>query len=314
MSERKYAKYILPAPIMREHSGVLMPGYNYKSVYAHHGELNADIAMGFHYMDQAYTELYPHSHPGHEALCFVGSNPLDISEFDAEIELGLGEEVEMYTITSPAVVSLPPGMVHCPLTFKRVGKPVFFLEVTHITQGEHIRTPEGQYGKAEKEEKGISRPKNASKKNTGKYAKYILPAPIMREHNGEIKPGYNFKSIYAHHGELNADFTLGFHYMNEAYSEVYPHVHAGHEILCFVGSNPKNLSEFDAEIEIGMGEEVEKYTITSPSVVSLPPGVVHGPLSFKRVGKPVFFIETTHIGAGEYAMSPEGQHGNIKQL
>jgi hypothetical protein len=145
-------------------------------------------------------------------------------------------------------------------------------------------------------------------KSGGKYAGCFLPAPIMREHNGEIKPGYNYKSVYAHNGELKADFTLGFHYMTEAYTEVYPHTHDGHEILCFFGSNPVNISEFDAEIEIGMGEEVEKYTITSPPAISIPPGVVHGPLTFKRVGKPVFFMETTHINAGRYTMSPEGAH------
>jgi hypothetical protein len=143
----------------------------------------------------------------------------------------------------------------------------------------------------------------------GEYSKYILPAPIMREHNGEIKPGYNFKSVYAHHGELNADFTLGFHYMNEPYTEVYPHTHEAHEILCFVGGNPRDISDFDAEIEIGLGEKAEMYKITKPSVVSIPPGLVHGPLTFKRVGKPVFFIEVTQIKKGEYAMSPEGKFG-----
>ncbi len=306
MPERKYSKHILPAPIMREHGGVLIPGYNYKSVYAHHGELHADITLGFHYMDQAYTELYPHSHPGHEVFCFVGSNPLDISEFDAEIELGLGEEVETHALTTPTAVSLPGGMVHGPLSFKRVGKPVIFLEVTHIPKGEHVRTAEGHYGPAKTGGKPI--PGNSA----GKYADCILPAPIMREHNGKIMPGYNFKSVYAHHGELNADFTLGFHYMNQAYTEVYPHVHAGHEILCFVGSNYKDLSQFDAEIEIAFGEEQEIYSITSPTVVSIPPGVVHGPLTFKRVGKPVFFLETTHIAGGEYAKSPEGQFGQNK--
>jgi hypothetical protein len=79
-----------------------------------------------------------------------------------------------------------------------------------------------------------------------------------------------------------------------------------------VGTNPKNISEFDAEIEIGLGEEGEMYTVTTPSAVSIPPGLVHGPLTFKRVGQPVFFLETTHIPQGEYAMSPEGQHGKKK--
>ena len=143
-----------------------------------------------------------------------------------------------------------------------------------------------------------------------RYAKYVLPAPIMRvKLKGEEAPGYNFPSVYAHNGELNADFTLGFHYKNEAYKEVYPHTHEGHEILCFVGGNPENIGEFDAEIEIELGEEGEVQTITSPSVVSLPPGLVHGPLTFKRVDKPVFFIEVTVLPKGKYEMSPEGQYG-----
>jgi hypothetical protein len=147
----------------------------------------------------------------------------------------------------------------------------------------------------------------------GNYARYIRPAPIMREHNGELVPGYNFKSVYAHHGELQADFTLGFHYMNEPYRDAYPHVHDGHEILCFVGGDPRNMDDFDADIELALGEECERYPITCPSVVSIPPGLVHGPLEFKRVGKPVIFIEVTHIAGGEYVISPEGEHGPSNQ-
>ena len=148
----------------------------------------------------------------------------------------------------------------------------------------------------------------------GKYDKYVLPAPVMRlEHPpGQLAPGYNFLSVFAHKGELNADFTLGFHYMNEPYKENYPHVHQGYEVLCFVGGNPENINDFDAEIEIKLGEEGEVHTITSPTVLSLPPGLVHGPLTFKRVTKPVFFIEVTGIPRGEYEISPEGRYGKVE--
>jgi len=141
-----------------------------------------------------------------------------------------------------------------------------------------------------------------------KYSKYVLPAPIMRvQDNGKNAPGYNFLSVYSHNGELNSDHTLGFHYITEPYTDVYPHSHEGHEILCFVGGNPKNISEFDAEIELLLGEEGESYVITSPSVFSLPPGLVHGPLIFRRVNKPVFFIEVTLIPKGKYVMIPENK-------
>jgi hypothetical protein len=148
-----------------------------------------------------------------------------------------------------------------------------------------------------------------------KYAKYLVPAPIMMmrsSKDGKTTPGYNFTSLWAHNGELNADFTLGLNYMNEPYTEVYPHTHEGHEILGFIGGNPQNFEEFDAEIELALGEEEEVYTITSPTVFSIPAGLVHGPLTIKRIGKPVLFIEVTHVPEGKYKLSAEGEHGKKK--
>ena len=66
----------------------------------------------------------------------------------------------------------------------------------------------------------------------GKYAKYILPAPIMRD-TKRIKEGYNFKSVFAHDGELNADIGMGFHYMNEHLPSSIRTTHPGHEDLSF---------------------------------------------------------------------------------
>lgn len=146
MAEKKYGKYILPAPIMRvQHEGKNAPGYNFSSVFAHKGELNADHTLGFHYMDEPYEENYPHTHEGNEILCFVGGNPENLNEFDAEIEIALGEEGEVHRITSPSVVSIPPGLLHCPLVFKRVDKPIFFIDVTLLPKGKYDKSPEGQY-------------------------------------------------------------------------------------------------------------------------------------------------------------------------
>jgi hypothetical protein len=142
------------------------------------------------------------------------------------------------------------------------------------------------------------------------YSKHILPAPIIMvpAEDGANTDGYKYLSVFAHKGELKANHTLGFHYMTEPYEDVYPHTHKGSEILCFVGGNPKNISDFDAEIEIALGEQGEIHTIASPSVVSIPGGLVHGPLRFKRVTKPVFFIEVTLVPEGNYDITAEGQY------
>jgi hypothetical protein len=118
-----------------------------------------------------------------------------------------------------------------------------------------------------------------------KYSKHVFPAPIMMvpPEDGANVDGYRYLFIFAHKGELRANHTLGFHCMTEPCEDVNPHTHQGSEILCFVGGAPPNINDFDAEIEIAPGPEGEMHTITSPSVVSIPGGLVHGPLRFKRL-------------------------------
>ena len=60
-------------------------------------------------------------------MCFFGSNPLDLYDFDAEIEFYLGGEKQIINV--PSIVTVPAGLIHCPLIFKRIGKPVMWVEV-----------------------------------------------------------------------------------------------------------------------------------------------------------------------------------------
>ncbi len=132
-SEKKHAKCVMPAPI--KHLGIA--GYNWNSVYGHKGEIGADCTLCFHYITEPFEEGPPHKHDAHQIMYFVGSNLEDISEFDAEIEIALGDEGEIQTITTPSVVSIPPGMMHCPLRFKRLGQPVIFIEI--VLEGSYQR-------------------------------------------------------------------------------------------------------------------------------------------------------------------------------
>jgi hypothetical protein len=132
-AKKKYAKYVMPAPIKQ----LGIAGYNWNSVYGHKGEIGADCTLCFHYITEPFEEGPPHKHDAHQIMCFVGSGLKDISKFDAEIEIALGEEGEIQTITKPSVVSIPPGMMHCPLRFKRLGQPVLFIEI--VLEGNYQR-------------------------------------------------------------------------------------------------------------------------------------------------------------------------------
>jgi len=67
-----------------------------------------------------------HLHEFDEFLVFLSCNPADDLDFIAEIELLLGEEGEPHVIVSPTIVCIPQGLVHGPLTFMSVDKPVLF--------------------------------------------------------------------------------------------------------------------------------------------------------------------------------------------
>jgi len=68
------------------------------------------------------------------------------------------------------------------------------------------------------------------------------------------------------------------------------HVHDFDEYLFFLGTNFADMNDFDAEVWLCMGEEGEKYIIKSPTIVYVPAKLVHGPLNFAKINKPVFFF------------------------
>jgi hypothetical protein len=69
-----------------------------------------------------------HKHAFTELFYFFGTNPMDMNEFDAEVEFSLGEEREKYVIKEPTIVAIPPGLYHCPLNFAKINKPIYCVE------------------------------------------------------------------------------------------------------------------------------------------------------------------------------------------
>ena len=131
MAKSKYEQYVL-----RDSYKTV---FKLESVSAHDDELNCGLIMSYQPVDEPFV-IPPkiHNHDFYQILCFFGTNPLNVREFDAEIELSMGEEGEIVTINSPSMVTIPPGVYHCPLNFKRIGKPIVFMEM--MLTGEYQRT------------------------------------------------------------------------------------------------------------------------------------------------------------------------------
>jgi hypothetical protein len=130
MNADRYHKYFLTEPALRNQPKIPMP---YPSPYidsSRHFGLPAGISMAWRYITGPMLfDRIPHTHEFDEYLCFLGGNLTDMFDFDATVELSLGEEGEVCLIEQATIVHIPAGLVHTPLTFKRVDKPVLFQPI-----------------------------------------------------------------------------------------------------------------------------------------------------------------------------------------
>jgi hypothetical protein len=139
MAKDKYGKYFFNNPIV---SGMFCDRLIFFSrQHPEVGEKNYSVLWN------CVTEPFlmvkeAHAHDFDQFLHFYGADSTNIKKFDAVIEIYLGEECEKHIITGPTVLHIPAGMIHCPLNFKVVNKPVIFMNVALTPQ--YIMGPAGQ--------------------------------------------------------------------------------------------------------------------------------------------------------------------------
>ncbi len=127
IKNRKYGQLFLTEPELVNKPKIPMPNPSAYIDSARQFGTRTNLSMAWRYIKEPMLfDRIPHSHPFDEFLCFLGGNLENMFEFDATIELSLGEEEEMYEIEQPTIVHIPAGFVHTPLTFKRIDKPVLF--------------------------------------------------------------------------------------------------------------------------------------------------------------------------------------------
>ena len=132
MAESEYAKYVI-----REPRGSFGEGGKtiFDGLMAGPDKLGIDCNILYSAVTKPHLLVdKPHVHDFPHVMGFFASNPLDYLDFDAEVEFYLGGEKQVIDTTS--LVTVPAGLPHCPLNFKRIGKPIIFLEVMFTSKYE----------------------------------------------------------------------------------------------------------------------------------------------------------------------------------
>jgi mannose-6-phosphate isomerase-like protein (cupin superfamily) len=142
MAKTKYGKHFLTEPELRTKFALktMAPSALFESKINFGADSNVSIA--WRYIEKPMVmDKVPHAHPDFdEFLVFLGGNLENTFDFDAEIDMYMGKEQEIYTINKATIVYIPKGLFHCPIDFKRIGKPVLFqpipLTPAYYTMGE----------------------------------------------------------------------------------------------------------------------------------------------------------------------------------
>ena len=114
-----------------------------------------------------------------------------------------------------------------------------------------------------------------------KYGKYILREPISEGMVAEIVNLSGEKDF----GGL--PFSIGWSSWSEPiFVNKETHKHDFDQVLMFLGGDPMNVRDFGAEVDICLGEEQEKHTIDTTSIVYIPKGLPHLPLNYRKIDKP----------------------------
>jgi hypothetical protein len=125
-----------------------------------------------------------------------------------------------------------------------------------------------------------------------KYEKYIS-REVVKEL--DKRPGFYITSTRHLQnwggGHLSVDMMV----ITKAHQMIsQPHKHEFPQYLHFFSINPEDGRDFDAEIEVTLGDDAEhgvKHIITSPAAIYVAAGLYHGPLVFKTINKPILFID-----------------------
>ena len=135
---------------------------------------------------------------------------------------------------------------------------------------------------------------------TPKLGKYIVTKPkenlVVPEWGGSLSEERSTRVMYLDSEVIKGAFYVECHWFwpteQKDTSSPDPHTHEWDEVIAFFGTDPNNLHDLGAEIELFI--DGEQNLINETFLAFIPAGIVHCPLNILSITKPVF-----HFAVGQ---------------
>jgi hypothetical protein len=308
MGESKYGKWIVTE--LRE--GLKMPPFRHGEVIGkvpspggsrreHVLWLDEDTIPGcfyseyvWHFPGQKAAALpdsmgpEPHVHPFDEVIAFVGTNQEDIFDLAGVVELWL--EDRPFVMSKSFLVYIPAGMKHCPFRIRRIDKPIFQyvlgsgLKYEGVERTAPAAPPAYDLGRqfVFQYKKNLVHPE---------YRGNMADQPGRHEHiaylDSEVVPDANFYVEASWFGTAPRPEPVD----GKEPTGPQPHIHPFPELITFFGTNPDDVHDLGAEVELWI--DGKQHIITESFVGYIPGNMVHCPLVTRNIKRPIF-----HFTAG----------------
>lgn len=216
-------------------------------------------------------------HNSDELLMFIGSDPDNPENLNAEIELWI--ENDRLTFNTTSMIFVPAQAAHGRITVKNVTKPVFHY-TCHTNKDTYEEIPamataaEGTYAHNRVE----------------KYAPVDGRLPTA-------PPGFLTRLLWIDGKKLRgAPYLEAVWFLTSNDTGPEEHTHDFDEFLGFIGTDAEKPAELGAEIQFFLGGEA--VTVTKSCLVYVPRGVRHSPILVPSLERPI--IHFSGGNGGDY--------------
>jgi hypothetical protein len=254
----------------------------------------------------------PEKHEGEiETLIHLGNNPDDPLDLGADVDfyLGKGKWQEHYKLNRATAVHLPHAMWHCPWKVEKIRTDMSWVNVrVGLVKGMKGGMPGGAPGgalggapggapsgppggNAAGGEENESQEERAKARMSGYlFNKYLLsgaPGGMKNPEGGEWIAYNDCTRIDA--GLLMR--IIRYNSKGAPYSIIDTQAHEYASLFIFLGTDSDDCTNLGAEVEMLIGPEQEKHTISKSAYVYVPAETAHGPFKVTKADRPFNFLE-----------------------
>ena len=236
-----------------------------------------------------------HTHEYDQMVWFLSSDPNDMMNLGAELEIDLGSPVIRHKIAIPSAICIPKGTVHFSPIVTKVDRPFFYFSISCTKNFSAAVTDANAVPMVGEWNKFF-----------GEFSKCIKSLSFSANdpyHYGSARnQSSGGVSTFFEGSSAGVPLTVAWSTVCQEHrlgpwgadGEYHPHTHQDFdEALIFFSLDTDNLTELHCSADYSVGEEgndQECYELTKATVMAMRKGTPHLPLLYRNVTAPSVFV------------------------